>query len=152
MAAASDPISFKEQVCCRRDVRRCGNVHDPYPPGHNPHAHIMLTVRPLDENGKLAVQGRERISLCIRRTAKNGALPPPSSSRHRPTDGRSSTSTRCGKKEGVYGTRLPPQAQGYERVSTNIPKSTKYGRTKSHLRALEQRRTAWSSGARRGQM
>ena len=27
-------------------------IHDPHPPGHNPHAHIMLTVRPLDENGK----------------------------------------------------------------------------------------------------
>jgi len=26
-------------------------IHDPYPPGHNPHAHIMLTVRPLDEKG-----------------------------------------------------------------------------------------------------
>ena len=27
-------------------------IHDPYPPGHNPHAHILLTVRPLDEKGK----------------------------------------------------------------------------------------------------
>lgn len=27
-------------------------IHDPYPPGHNPHAHIMLTIRPLQENGK----------------------------------------------------------------------------------------------------
>ena len=27
-------------------------IHDPYPPGHNPYVHIMLTVRPLDENGK----------------------------------------------------------------------------------------------------
>ena len=26
-------------------------IHDPHPPGHNPHAHIMLTVRPLDEQG-----------------------------------------------------------------------------------------------------
>ena len=26
-------------------------IHDPYPPGHNPHAHILLTVRPLDERG-----------------------------------------------------------------------------------------------------
>ena len=27
-------------------------VHDPDPPGHNPHAHVMLTMRPMDENGK----------------------------------------------------------------------------------------------------
>ena len=27
-------------------------IHDPYPPGHNPHAHILLTVRPLDGHGK----------------------------------------------------------------------------------------------------
>ena len=26
-------------------------IHNPYTPGHNPHAHIMLTVRPLDEKG-----------------------------------------------------------------------------------------------------
>lgn len=26
-------------------------IHDPHPLGHNPHAHIMLTVRPLKENG-----------------------------------------------------------------------------------------------------
>lgn len=27
-------------------------IHDSYPPGHNPHAHIMLMVRPLDEQGQ----------------------------------------------------------------------------------------------------
>ena len=27
-------------------------IHDPYPTGHNPHAHIMVTVRPLDEQDK----------------------------------------------------------------------------------------------------
>ena len=26
-------------------------VHDPVPPGHNPHAHVMLTMRPMDEHG-----------------------------------------------------------------------------------------------------
>ena len=28
------------------------SIHDPTPPGHNPHVHIILTVRPLDENGR----------------------------------------------------------------------------------------------------
>ncbi len=27
-------------------------IHDPDPPGHNPHAHIMLTMRPMDQNGR----------------------------------------------------------------------------------------------------
>ena len=27
-------------------------VHDHDPPSHNPHAHVILTVRPMDENGK----------------------------------------------------------------------------------------------------
>ena len=27
-------------------------IHDPDPPGHNPHCHIMLTMRAIDENGK----------------------------------------------------------------------------------------------------
>ena len=38
-------------------------IHDPHPPGHNPHGHIMLTVRPLDEQGN----SDERISLCQKR-------------------------------------------------------------------------------------
>lgn len=27
-------------------------IHDPDPPGHNPHVHLMLTMRAMDENGK----------------------------------------------------------------------------------------------------
>ena len=27
-------------------------IHDPYPPGHNPHAHVLLTMRAMDEHGK----------------------------------------------------------------------------------------------------
>lgn len=27
-------------------------IHDPDPPGHNPHCHIMLTMRAIDENGE----------------------------------------------------------------------------------------------------
>ena len=28
------------------------SIHDPYPPGHNPHAHVLLTMRAMDEHGK----------------------------------------------------------------------------------------------------
>ena len=31
-------------------------IHDPDPPGHNPHCHFMLTMRAIDENGKLIGQ------------------------------------------------------------------------------------------------
>ena len=27
-------------------------IHDPDPPGHNPHCHVMLTMRAMDEHGK----------------------------------------------------------------------------------------------------
>ena len=27
-------------------------IHDPHPPGHNPHCHVMLTMRAIDEHGK----------------------------------------------------------------------------------------------------
>ena len=27
------------------------SIHDPDPPGHNPHVHVMLTMRPMDEQG-----------------------------------------------------------------------------------------------------
>ena len=40
-------------------------IHDPYPPGHNPHAHIMVTVRPLDEQGNWQYK-TEKEYLCVR--------------------------------------------------------------------------------------
>lgn len=46
-------------------------IHDPYPPGHNPHAHIMLTVRPLDENGKWQYK-TEKEYLCIKDGEERG--------------------------------------------------------------------------------
>ena len=46
-------------------------IHDPDPPGHNPHAHIMLTVRPLDENGKWQYK-TEKEYLCIKDGQERG--------------------------------------------------------------------------------
>jgi prefoldin subunit 5 len=34
-------------------------IHDPDPPGHNPHCHIMLTMRAIDENGKWMPKSRK---------------------------------------------------------------------------------------------
>ena len=38
-------------------------IHDPDPPGHNPHCHIMLTMRSLDENGKWLPKSRKVYDL-----------------------------------------------------------------------------------------
>ena len=49
----------------------CANVcvHDT--DGHNPHAHIMLTVRPLDDNGKWQYK-TEKEYLCVRDGEEHG--------------------------------------------------------------------------------
>ena len=44
-------------MCC--DIA----VHDPAPPGHNPHVHIMLTMRGIDEHGKWLPKSRKEYVL-----------------------------------------------------------------------------------------
>lgn len=46
-------------------------IHDPYPPGHNPHAHILLTVRPLDERGEWQYK-TEKEYLCVKDGEERG--------------------------------------------------------------------------------
>ncbi len=38
-------------------------IHDPDPPGHNPHCHFMLTMRAIDENGKWMPKSRKVYDL-----------------------------------------------------------------------------------------
>lgn len=38
-------------------------IHDPEPPGHNPHAHVMLTMRALDKDGKWLPKSRREYEL-----------------------------------------------------------------------------------------
>jgi len=38
-------------------------IHDPDPPGHNPHCHIMLTMRAIDEQGKWLPKSRKVYDL-----------------------------------------------------------------------------------------
>ena len=37
-------------------------IHDPDPPGHNPHCHIMLTMRAIDENGKSSIMPKNGVT------------------------------------------------------------------------------------------
>ena len=99
-------------------------IHDPYPPGHNPHAHILLTVRPLDEKGKWQYK-TEKEYLCVKDGEERGFTA--AEFKQAQADGwEKQYQYKVGKKK-VYMTPSAAQAQGYERIS-KYPKSTKYGR------------------------
>ena len=99
-------------------------IHDPYPPGHNPHAHILLTVRPLDEKGKWQYK-TEKEYLCVKGGEERGFTA--AEFKQAQADGwEKQYQYKVGKKK-VYMAPSAAQAQGYERVS-KYPKSTKYGR------------------------
>lgn len=97
-------------------------VHDT--DGHNPHAHIMLTVRPLDENGKWQHK-TEKEYLCVRHGVEQGFTA--SEFKAAQSDGwEKQYQYKVGKKK-VYMTASEASEHGYERIS-KYPKSTKYGR------------------------
>ena len=97
-------------------------IHDT--DGHNPHAHILLTVRPLDEQGHWQYK-TEKEYLCRKngeergftaaefRTAQNGGW-------------EKQYPYKVGKKK-VYMTPSAADAQGLVRADKH-PKSTRYGR------------------------
>ena len=126
-------------------------IHDPYPPGHNPHAHILLTVRPLDEKGKWQYK-TEKEYLCVKDGEERGFTA--AEFKQAQADGwEKQYPYKVGKKK-VYMAPSAAQAQGYERVS-KYPKSTKYGRqnpiterwnSEEHLLVW---REAWATAANR---
>ena len=99
-------------------------IHDPDPPGYDPHAHIMLTVRPLDENGKWQYK-TEKEYLCMKDSEERGFTA--AEFKAAQADGwEKQYQYKVGKKK-MYMTPSAAEAQGYERVN-KYPKSTKYGR------------------------
>lgn len=99
-------------------------IHDPDPPGYNPHAHIMLTVRPLDENGKWQYK-TEKEYLCMKDSEERGFTA--AEFKAAQADGwEKQYQYKVGKKK-MYMTPSAAEAQGYERVNKYL-KSTKYGR------------------------
>ena len=99
-------------------------IHDPYPPGHNPHAHIMLTVRPLDEKGNWQYKTQKEY-LCVKNGEEQGFTADEFKTAQ--TEGwEKQYQYKVGKKK-VYMTASAAKGKGYERVS-KYPKSTKYGR------------------------
>ena len=99
-------------------------IHDPHPPGHNPHAHIMLTVCPLDEKGNWQYKTQKEY-LCVKNGEEQGFTA--DEFKIAQTEGwEKQYQYKVGRKK-VY---LPPseaENHGYERASKH-PKSTKFGR------------------------
>ena len=97
-------------------------IHDT--DGHNPHAHIMLTVRPLTKDGKWQHK-TEKEYLCVRDGVERGFTAAEFKSAQ--TEGwEKQYQYKVGKKK-VYMPPSQAEAQGRERIS-KYPKSTKYGR------------------------
>ena len=99
-------------------------IHDPDPPGHNPHAHILLTIRPLDEHGKWQYK-TEKEYLCIRGDEEQGFTA--AEFLHAQDEGWQKQYPYLVGKKKVYMTTADGEAQGLKRASKH-PKSTTYGR------------------------
>ena len=97
-------------------------IHDT--DGHNPHAHIILTVRPLNENGKWQHK-TEKEYLCKRNGEEKGVTAAEFKSAQK-SGWEKQYQYKVGRKK-VYMTPSEADTIGYERVS-KYPKSTKYGR------------------------
>ena len=97
-------------------------IHDT--DGHNPHAHILLTVRPLNENGTWQYK-TEKEYLCVKDGNERGFTAAEFKSAQ--AEGwEKQYPYKVGKKK-VYMAPSAAQAHGYVR-SGKHPKSTRYGR------------------------
>lgn len=99
-------------------------IHDPDPPGHNPHAHILLTVRPLNPDGTWQYK-TEKEYLCVRDGEERGFTA--AEFKEVQAEGwEKQYQYKVGRKK-EYLAPSEAEAKGYERTS-KYPKSTKYGR------------------------
>ena len=97
-------------------------IHDT--DGHNPHAHIMVTVRPLAENGQWQHK-TEKEYLCLRDGEEMGFTA--AEFKQAQKEGwEKQYQYQVGRKK-EYMTPSAAEAAGYERVS-RTPKSTRFGR------------------------
>jgi len=98
-------------------------IHDT--DGHNPHAHIMLTVRPLNENGTWQHK-TEKEYLCAKDGEERGFTA--AEYKGAQLDGwEKQYPYWVSKKKKMYMTPTEAEAHGYERAS-KYAKSTKFGR------------------------
>lgn len=98
------------------------SIHDT--DGHNPHAHIMLTVRPLNGDGTWQYK-TEKEYLCVKDGIEQGFTA--NEFKEAQKEGwEKQYPYKVGKKK-IYITPSAAQIHGYER-SSKYPKSTKFGR------------------------
>lgn len=99
-------------------------IHDPHPPGYNPHAHIMLTVRPLKENGTWQHK-TEKEYLCVKDGEECGFTA--TEFKTAQADGWEKQYQYLVGDKKVYMAPSEAEKHGYERAN-KYPKSTKFGR------------------------
>lgn len=97
-------------------------IHDT--DGHNPHAHIMVTVRPLAENGQWQYK-TEKEYLCVRDGEEMGFTGAEFKQAQR-EGWEKQYQYKIGRKK-EYMAPSAAEAAGYERAS-KTPKSTRFGR------------------------
>lgn len=113
---------FIREECTDKGMCADVSIHDT--DGHNPHAHILLTMRPLDDKGKWQAKTQKEY-LCKRGDEEQGFTATEFKAAH--ADGwEKQYQYKVGKKK-VYMTHSEAEANGYERTS-KYPKSTRYGR------------------------
>lgn len=114
--------NFILEQCDNKGMCADVNIHDT--DGHNPHAHILLTVRPLDDKGKWQAKTQKEY-LCKCGDEERGFTADEFKAVQ--ADGwEKQYQYKVGKKK-VYMPPSEAEKQGYERISKN-PKSTRYGR------------------------
>ena len=113
---------FIKEECTDKGMCADVSIHDT--DGHNPHAHILLTIRPLDDKGKWQAKTQKEY-LCKRGNEEQGFTS--AEFKAAQADGwEKQYQYKVGKKK-VYMTPSEAEANGYERAS-KYPKSTRYGR------------------------
>lgn len=114
--------NFIREECADKGMCADVSIHDT--DGHNPHAHILLTMRPLDNKGKWQAKTQKEY-LCKRGNEEQGFTS--AEFKAAQADGwEKQYQYKVGKKK-VYMTPSEAEANGYERAS-KYPKSTRYGR------------------------
>ena len=159
VAALPIELSRQQQIELLQDFIReqfvdegmCADVAIHDTDGHNPHAHILLTVRPLDEHGKWQYK-TEKEYLCVKGGEERGFT----ASEFKAAQAKGWEKQypyKVGKKK-VYLTQSAAQAHGYVRMDKH-PKSTRYGRQNpisARWNSEEQLlvwREAWATAANR---
>ena len=146
-------IELLQNFICEQFVAEgmCADVAIHDTDGHNPHAHILLTVRPLNENGTWQYK-TEKEYLCIKDSNERGFTAAEFKSAQ--AEGWEKQYQYKVDKKKVYMAPSQAEKYGYGRAS-KYPKSTKYGRQNpisARWNSEEQLlawREAWATAANR---